>query len=318
MVQNYNIFLKQKSNTRKKLGKRAIIRRNCLPLPPSIINDCDYMYRTFLTRIYPFKQSRRWLRDSIVYGVAIWAILYLLQPFGFSMYNGNKCLAAALFGLITLVCYATYGFAVIRPLNQHIRPWRIWHQGCTVLGLILFIALCNFLLFCYLFHCPVTPALFFSFLYMTLIIGVVLTVASIGMAYNRFLREKMEALLSNTTEEQKDISITIHDTSVRGNDLCIPINDLLYVEAQKNNVSVCYLKDNKAVCTELHTTLSAVVEELKDYENIFQCHRSFVVNVNNITSAKGNSNGYQLTLRTCSENVPVSRSYVPRLKAFIA
>ena len=53
------------------------------------------MYRTFLTRIYPFKQSRRWLRDSIVYGVAIWAILYMLQPFGFSMYNGNKCLAAA-------------------------------------------------------------------------------------------------------------------------------------------------------------------------------------------------------------------------------
>ena len=59
-------------------------------------------------------------------------------------------------------------------------------------------------------------------------------------------------------------------------------------------------------------------EELKAYENIFQCHRSFVVNVNNITSAKGNSNGYQLRLGNSYTTIPVSRQYVPQLKAFIA
>ncbi|MBO7497757.1 MAG: LytTR family transcriptional regulator, partial [Bacteroidaceae bacterium] len=90
------------------------------------------------------------------------------------------------------------------------------------------------------------------------------------------------------------------------------------VEAQKNNVSVCHTKDGKPTATEVHTTLTAVIDELKDYENIFQCHRSFIVNVNNITSAKGNSNGYQLTLGTCPTSIPVSRSYVPRLKSFIA
>ena len=272
---------------------------------------------SFLTRKYPFKQSEHWLRDSIIYGVIIWAILFLLQPFGFSMYQGNKCLVAAIFGLVTSGCYAFYSWLVFKPLLHRISPWRIWHDGCVVLGLILFIALCNFLLFCYLFDCPITLPLFFSFLYMTLIIGVVLTVASIGIAYNRFLREKMEALLDNTTEEQKDITITIHDTNVRGNDLTLPINSLLYIEAQKNNISVCYMKD-KPSFVEVHTTLSAVIEELKDYENIFQCHRSFVVNVNNITSAKGNSNGYQLRLGTCTNSIPVSRQYVPLLKAFIA
>ena len=246
------------------------------------------MYRTFLTRIYPFKQSRRWLRDSIVYGVAIWAILYLLQPFGFSMYNGNKCLAAALFGLVTLVCYATYGFAVIRPHHQHIRPWRIWHQ------------------------------LFLLFLRWTLIIGIIITALSIGIEYNQSLRDRMEALLSNTAEEQKDIAITIHDNNVRGNDLTIPINDLLYIEAQKNIVVVSYMKDGEPTTAEVHTTLTAAIEDLKDYENIFQCHRSFVVNVNNITSAKGNSNGYQLRLATCASSIPVSRSYVAQLKSFIA
>ena len=284
--------------------------------------------KSFLTRTYPFKQSPHWLRDSIVYGVVIWAILFVLQPFGFSMYRGSKFLVAALFGLVTSGCYAVYGLSVVRTLHARVKPWRIWHQAFTVLGLILFIAVCNFILFSFIFNYPITLRFFLAFLYWTMIIGIIITTLAIVIDYNRNLRDRMEELLSNTTEEQKDISITISDHNVRGNDLTIPINDLLYVEAQKNNVSVCFVKDGKPHATEIHTTLTAVAEELKDYENIFQCHRSFIVNVNNITSARGNSNGYQLTLgkatvrrdsgNTCPAIIPVSRSYVPRLKSFIA
>jgi len=83
-------------------------------------------------------------------------------------------------------------------------------------------------------------------------------------------------------------------------------------------VLVCYTKEGKTVSTELHTTLANVLNDLKAYENIFQCHRSFVVNLNNITSAQGNSNGYQLRLGKCPTMVPVSRTYVPKLRSFIA
>ena len=273
---------------------------------------------SFLTRTYPFKQSPHWLRDSIVYGVVIWAILFVLQPFGFSMYRGSKFLVAALFGLVTSGCYAVYGLSVVRTLHARVKPWRIWHQAFTVLGLILFIAVCNFILFSFIFKYPITLRFFLAFLYWTMIIGIIITTLAIVIDYNRNLRDRMEELLSNTAEEQKDISVTISDHNVRGNDLTIPINDLLYVEAQKNNVSVCFVKDGKLQTTEIHTTLTAVAEELKDYENIFQCHRSFIVNVNNIKSARGNSNGYQLTLGSCPASIPVSRSYVPRLKSFIA
>ena len=62
--------------------------------------------KNILTRKYPFKQSEHWLKDCLVYGIIIWAILYLLQPFGFNMYSGNKCLVAVLFGLVTSACYA--------------------------------------------------------------------------------------------------------------------------------------------------------------------------------------------------------------------
>ena len=271
-----------------------------------------------LTRKYPFAQSNHWLREGVIYGAIIWAILFLLQPFGFSLYQGNKCLMAAAFGLVTMLCYVIYGYTVMRCLPKLVKTLRVWHDGAAVLGLILFIAIGNFLLFAWTLNAPVTISIFLLFLWWTLIIGVAITAISVGMAYNRYLKHQMEALLNNTTEEQRDITITIHDQNVRGNDLELPINDLLYIEAQKNNIAVCYLHNGKPTIMTLHTTLSAAIDELRAYDNLFQCHRSFVVNVNNITQAKGNSNGYQLRLTNSHSTIPVSRQYVPRLKDFIA
>ena len=151
----------------------------------------------------------------------------------------------------------------------------------------------------------------------TLIIGAIITAISVGLSYHRYLRNQLGALLDKTTEQQEGIVITIHDTNVRGSDLQLPINDLLFIEAQKNNVSVRYMKEGKTETKELHTTLTAVLDDLREYENIFQCHRSFAVNLNNITSAQGNSNGYQLKLGNCPMVVPVSRTYVPKLKSFV-
>ena len=272
---------------------------------------------SFLTRKYPFPISSHWLRDCAVYCAIVFLILYLLQPFGFSMYQGNKLLLALLFGAVTFGCCLVYGF-VERPLIQHVSPWRVWHEALSILAMILFIGICNFFVCAWVFHFPVTLGSILMFLYWTLIIGMIVTVCSISLNYYRHLRNQLETLLNKTTEEQTDITVTIHDTTVRGNDLQLPINDLLYIEAQKNNVMVYYMNGETVSHSEVHTTLSAVLDELHSYENIFQCHRSFVVNLNNITSAQGNSNGYQLRLGSCPTVVPVSRTYVPKLRSFIA
>lgn len=70
--------------------------------------------------------------------------------------------------------------------------------------------------------------------------------------------------------------------------------------------------------SESGEALAAVLNDLGEYDNVFQCHRSFIVNLNNISSARGNSNGYTLELGDGLATVPVSRSFVPKLKSFIA
>ena len=120
-----------------------------------------------------------------------------------------------------------------------------------------------------------------------------------------------------TPENAADFDFTQYDYVIDAVDT-VSAKIEIVMQAQKNNVVVYYADQGKTVAKELHATLTPVLADLQDYENIFQCHRSFVVNLNNITSAKGNSNGYQLMLGKCTTAVPVSRTYVPRLKSFIA
>ena len=273
---------------------------------------------SFLSRKYPWQERGPWIRDCVLYCVIVFLILFFLQPFGFSQYGGSKFLASLLFGVVTFCCCTVYQWVVAGPLQKRVKPWRIWHQALTVLGLVLFIGMCNMVLYSILCQYPIGWGLCLAFLYWTLIIGVIITALSTGLSYFRFLRGRLDTLLEKTTEEQQDVIITIHDARVRGNDISMPINDLLCIEAQKNNVAVSYLKDGVLRCDEIQSTFSAVLEDLGGYDNIFQCHRSFIVNLNSITFARGNSNGYTLELGDGLATVPVSRSYVPKLKSFIA
>ena len=269
-----------------------------------------------LTRKYPFTPSSHWLRDCTMYSVIVFLIMYLLQPFGFNTYQGNKLLVALLFGAVTFGGSLVFGLAM-QPLHRRISPWRVWHEALSLLGSILFIGICNFFVFSFVYHYPIKFDIFLLFLYWTLIVSVFVAICSVGVNYYRYMRNQLEALLDKTTEEQTGITVTIRDTTVRGCDLQLPINDLLYIEAQKNNVAVSYMKEGKVATTELHSTLATVLDDLQEYQNIFQCHRSFVVNLNNITSAQGNSNGYQLRLGQSPAVVPVSRTYVPKLRSFL-
>lgn len=163
---------------------------------------------------------------------------------------------------------------------------------------------------------PLSWALFGLFFYWTFLIWLLVMGLSVLLSKNRILNNRLEEMIKKTTDEQAGVMITLHDQNLRGVDLTLPINDLLYIESRKNNVSVCYIKEGRVEKAELRSTLSALKSGLP-YENIFQCHRSFLVNINNIISAKGNSNGYQLCLSGCEDIIPVSRSFVPGLRSFV-
>ena len=75
---------------------------------------------SFLTRKYPFEQSKHWLKECLLYCVIVFLILYLLQPFGFSHYGGSKLLVSLLFGAVTFGCCARYGHLLFHRVQHKV------------------------------------------------------------------------------------------------------------------------------------------------------------------------------------------------------
>lgn len=271
---------------------------------------------SFLRSKYMIHANASSWRTSVALGVGIFLFLYLLQPFGISRYRGSIFLMCLGFCVMTIGVQWLCTFLFFRRPAQKKMPVTNGYMIIYSVAIEFALAISLTLYAAFFFHIPLSWQLFWVFFYWTFLVWVIVTAIFTLLNYNRMLNSRLEEMIKKTTDEQEDVIITLHDQNLRGTDLTLPINNLLYIEARKNNVCVCYIKEGRLQRTELRSTLTALKDDLP-YDNVFQCHRSFLVNINNIVSAKGNSNGYQLLLTGCEDIIPVSRTFVPGLRHFV-
>ena len=270
----------------------------------------------FFYRTLPQNNQGNWLQAGLIAGAIVFFLLFFLRPFGLGQFEGNIFFVALYFSMLSVAVTWCYGECVFKPWVRRVKTWRVWHECAAILLLLCCVSLGNSILSFLWFPNPVSLQLFLAYLYVTLLFGIPITLTIVALEYQRRLRTRLAELLPKDTDAQAKETVTFHDTSVRGNDLTLPLSDFLYAEAQKNCVDICFLREGHVEHQQLRTTLTSVLADANE-KSIFQCHRSFIVNLSNIRSAHGNSNGYQLTVGDEHHTVPVSRSYVPKLRSFV-
>ena len=88
---------------------------------------------------------------------------------------------------------------------------------------------------------------------------------------------------------------------------------LLETTAEK---AIQYLENETSKRELLRTTMKSLEDKLKPYA-VIRCHRSFMVNINNIEKVVGNAHKLNLYIPYSKLPVPVSRSYVPIIKTIL-
>ena len=272
--------------------------------------------KNFFLRALPVDNDGNWLNEALIASGIVFFILFFFRPFGLGRYPGNLLLITLAFAALTFVMTLAYGWLIYKLWTSHTKQWRVWHECVSTLLLLCIISFSN----CILDNiwCKSTPSIlqFLAYGYVTFLIGIPITLVIVALDYQKRLRNQLATLLQKDKTTQKGRSITFHDSSVRGNDLTLPMADFLYAEAQKNFVDIYFLHEDHVEHRQLRATLASILADASD-KSIFQCHRSFIVNLNHILSAHGNSNGYQLTVGDDRHVVPVSRSYVAKLRSFV-
>ena len=270
----------------------------------------------FFLRALPQDNQGNWLQAGLIAGGIVFFLLYFLRSFGLGQYEGNIFFLALCFSMLSVAVTWCYGTWVFKTWVRRVKTWRVWHECAAILLLLCCVSLGNSILSILWFPNPVSLQLFLAYLYATLLFGIPITLTIVALEYQKRLRTRLAELLPKDIDAQTTQTVTFHDTSVRGNDLTLHLSDFLYAEAQKNFVDIYFLHESLVEHRQLRTTLTSVLADTNE-KSIFQCHRSFIVNLNNILSAHGNSNGYQLTVGDEHHTVPVSRSYVKTLRSFV-
>jgi DNA-binding LytR/AlgR family response regulator len=89
--------------------------------------------------------------------------------------------------------------------------------------------------------------------------------------------------------------------------LTLPPSILLYLVSQDNYVQVVWQEQGQLHKRMLRSTLARYEALLAGYPAFLRCHRAYIVNLAQVRSITGNSQGYLLKLAVTSESVPVSR-----------
>jgi hypothetical protein len=293
--------------------------------PPPRQSITSSIYNIF-QRPFPLEtDSAKRVMVSALFGVCVAAILLALQPFGLSRYQGDwKTLIICFYGVITFLCMMSNYFVLEKIFSKYFEEesWTVGKHIIFLLIHILTIATVNFLYSCFVFSFDFHWLSLLNFIGWTFSIGLFPTVIQTLILERRYWKQNVaEAakITSDIEELRKEITkkkpqsiptpklITLIGSSAKEQYELNPVS-ILCVQANDNYVTLFYESSETVKKVLFRATLKALEEQLSQQSNFYRCHKSYIVNVNNVFKVSGNAQGYKLHLSDLEFVVPVSRS----------
>lgn len=271
-----------------------------------------------LKQPYPLESSvRRIITGALFTGLFVGLFLAVYQPFGLSEWeHPHKITVMLLYGAITTFVMLVFGF--IPRFFPHTFNEDNWNVGKAIswsLLMIFFIALGNLVYSNRIGIVELGWKGFAVFTAYTLALAVFPVTVMIIVIYNRLLNryeeKAREANAQLTAHPVGPATAKSHDLVLiaeNGKDkLELDVRQLLFIESADNYSSIVFMENENVKKILLRSSLKRIEEQI-DVSTILRCHRTFIVNLQNVTRVSGNSQGYRLHFDHQDTAVPVSRT----------
>ncbi len=127
---------------------------------------------------------------------------------------------------------------------------------------------------------------------------------------NRYLKKATEL-----TEQIKTLHIPdtgqLINLQFDGKEGTLQLNqsDLICFEANDNYSAIYYMKNGEVKKELRRITLKRIEDQLIQHPEIVRCHKSFIINIMNVSHVSGNAQGYKFHLNKLDFAIPVSRNF---------
>jgi len=214
------------------------------------------------------------------------------------------------------------------------KKWTVGREIFWTTMNVFIIGFCNYLFYNYAANLPFSFGRILWFQGSTIAIGAFPVVILTLWRENKDRRKfSIEADIINDSiqESQNDLNTKENEPELESKaivldipslnaseDLSILMDDFLFIQSSDNYIDVFYLKNGTPTKAVLRNTLKAIEDVLSENENLFRCHKSYLVNLHHVHHISGNAQGYKLHLNHTEEIVSVSRGHNETIKSRLA
>lgn len=289
--------------------------------------------KKFLNQPYPFDYDfEKVVKGAAGCGLFVFLFLYIFDPFGkqenIIPFIENIILVG--YGLITFIILFIAGliFIYFIPSVFNEENWKIKNEILASIIILILIGLANAVYNGIFDVKPFSIELFLRFQFYTFFVGFFPTLFFIIMEQYWKLKKNLKAVYKinanldnsriryhkNITDDESIILTSDNDKE----ELKIKYTNLLFIKSVGNYIEVYFKNGDKIDSQILRSSLKRIEDILNDNSYICRSHRAYLVNIGNISSVYGNSQGYQLEFEDIDKSVPVSRKYAKNIQEFIA
>jgi len=272
--------------------------------------------QAFINQPYPDRDDlKSILISGLSTGALIFFILYVFQPFDVGE-APNILWTTLMFGAITAGVSIMFDLIAIRliGINREHPNWTFIKWISYIVVLMVFIAIANYVyMTIWLLDQPFYWLGMWYMLRGVLLIGIFPITIFGALKMVRLLKQNKNIAsgLSPPVESIAEKSVVQLPIQKSSSTWSVDPNDILYVEAQQNYVTIIYKSDESVTKEMIRNTLGNIDQALSK-TTVIRCHRSYLVNKNRIVDISGNAQGLKLHLADLSDRtVPVSRKYIP-------
>lgn len=269
--------------------------------------------------------TKRNLLTSLLFGLFISFFLIFFEPFEIEISNGKNTIESLLlFGVISAFVLIVFLFILplFFPTTFSDRSWTIKHQILYCSAILFTIATFNGL---YTNH---INSLSFSWSNYWWIINRTFVLGSIPFSFfilvdykRRDAKNKQEAkgILKpkNKNPEARNTTSHLISTDLKKEKFTFEDSNFTHAVAVGNYTDLFFFSQGKLTSKTYRISLTSFAKQLNT-PHLRRCHRSYLINIHQVTNVSGNAQGLKLSLADGASEVSVSRKYIPDIKASLS
>lgn len=257
---------------------------------------------------------------SVLLGSIVFLFLYFFAPTSIRLLTNNFFLFALNSGFIVTSVFLIFNFVIVKVYPEYFNE-ETWTIGKHILSFSILIIIASFLnwrLNGYIDFTKNTNIVSYGG-FINSLIGIAVFPITIFLYFDerirRIKRENVSKYIMNnrkivlkkvlnpTIKQEVNLSINNKET------LKFSINDLIYINSEKNYVRIYLKKDTGVQEHFVRKQMLELEDKLNSFTNVIRCHKSYIINTQYIKNITGNARGYYLQFNGVNKEIPVSRKF---------